>query len=70
MVEGLLRNGRSAGHVLVGGVGAGADQADLQLLRPAVRLDGVLELAEGSSKIGGEGTVDVRLELREVLRDL
>ena len=66
VVESVLGNGGRTAHVLVRGVGARADQTDLELLRPAVGLDGILELADGSGKIGGEGTVDVGLELRKV----
>lgn len=66
VVESVLGNGSGTAHVLVRGVGARADQTDLELLRPAVGLDSILELADGSGKIGGEGTVDVGLELRKV----
>lgn len=45
---------------------ARADEGDLELIRPAVLLDGVLELGEGSSKVRSVGTVDVGLELGEV----
>jgi hypothetical protein len=66
VVESVLGNGSGTAHVLVRGVGARADQTDLELLRPAVGLDSILELADGSGKIGSEGTVDVGLELRKV----
>lgn len=66
VAEGVLSDGGSTAHVLVGGVGARADETDLELLRPAVGLDGLLELADGSGKIGGEGTVDVGLKLAQV----
>lgn len=66
MSHGILSNGGSAGHILIGGVGARADQTDLDLLRPAVGLGNLLELADGSSQIGGEGTVDVGLEGVEI----
>jgi hypothetical protein len=66
VVHGILCDGGSTGHVLVRGVGARADQTDLELLGPVVGLDGLLELADGSGQIRGEGTVDVGLELREV----
>jgi len=66
VVESVTGNGSGTGHVLVRGVGARADKTDLHLLGPAVGLDGLLELTDGSGKIGGEGTVDVRLELGEV----
>jgi len=66
VVESVLGNGSRAAHVLVGGVGARADKTDLEVLGPAVGLDGILELADGGGKIGSEGTVDVGLELGEV----
>jgi hypothetical protein len=66
VVESVLGNGSGTAHVLVRGVGARADQTDLELLGPAVGLDGILELADGGGKIGSEGTVDVGLELRKV----
>ena len=66
VVESVTGNGGGTGHILVGGVGARTNQTDLELLGPLVGLDGLLELGEGSSQIGGEGTVDVRLELIQV----
>lgn len=69
MVESVLGNGGGTAHVLVRGVGAGADQTDLEFLGPAIGLDSLLELADGSGKIGGERTVDVGLELGEVNLD-
>jgi len=69
VVQSLLGNGSRAGHILVGGVGAGADQTDLELGGPVVGNDSLLELAEGSGKIGGEGTVDVGLQGVEVNLD-
>lgn len=67
--HGILRDRGRAGHVLVRRVGARADQTDLELFRPLVGLDSLLELADGGGKIGGEGTVDVGLKLREVNLD-
>ena len=64
----LTSDGSSAGHILVRRVGARTDQRNLQLLRPAVLLDSVLELRERGSKVRGERTVDVRLELGQVLQ--
>lgn len=66
VVESVLGNRGGAAHVLVRGVGARADKTDLEVLGPAVGLDGILELADGGGKIGSEGTVDVGLELGEV----
>lgn len=66
VVKGVTSDGGGTGHVLVGGVGARTDQTDLELLRPLVGLDGLLELGDGSGKVRSEGTVDVRLELGKV----
>ena len=66
VVESVLGNRRSPAHVLVRGVGAGADQTDLQLLRPLVGLDGLFELRNRGGKVGRERTVDMGLELRQV----
>lgn len=66
VVESVLGDGGGTAHVLVGGVGARADKTDLEVLRPAVGLDGLFELADWGGKIGSEGTVDVGLELGEV----
>lgn len=66
VVQSVAGDGSSTGHILVGGVGARADQTDLELLGPLVGLDSLLELGDGSGKIGSEGTVDVGLELIEV----
>lgn len=67
--HGILGNGGGSLHILVRGVGARADKTDLDLKGPSV-LDGdILELGDGGGKIGGEGTVDVRLESVEVNLD-
>lgn len=50
----------------VGAVCAGSNQADLEVFRPVVGLDSLAELGDGGGQIGGEGTVDVRLELGKV----
>ena len=63
----LLGNGSRASHVLVRRVRARTDEADLELLGPVVRLHRLFELADGSGEIGSERTVDVGLELRQVL---
>jgi hypothetical protein len=65
---GLLGNGSRSRHVLVGRVGARSDKTDLELLGPVVVLDGLGELGNGGREIGSEGTVDVGLELRQVLQ--
>jgi hypothetical protein len=64
---GLGSDGSRSGHVLVRRVGAGSDKTDLKLGGPVVVLDGLGELGDGGGEIRGEGTVDVGLELGEVL---
>jgi hypothetical protein len=64
---GLGSDGSRSGHVLVRRVGAGSDKTDLELGGPVVVLDGLGELGDGGGEIRGEGTVDVGLELGEVL---
>ena len=66
VVESILGDGSSTRHILVRRVGARANQTDLELLGPAVGLDSLLELRDGSSQVRGEGTVDVGLELGQV----
>lgn len=68
VVERLLDDVGRAGHVLVGGVGARADETDTDIVGPAVLLGLLSELGDGGSEIGGEGAVDVGLQLGEVLR--
>ena len=63
----LLDDRDGARHVLIRRVGAGANQANLELRRPAVLLNSLLELRDRGSQIGSEGTVDVGFELRQVL---
>ena len=63
----FLGNRRRAGHVFVGRVGARANERDLEFLRPVVLLDLFSKLGKRGSQIGGKGSVDVRLELRQVL---
>ena len=67
MVMGLTGDRSSTGHVLVRGVGARADKSDLEFLWPVVLLDSILELRKRSSQVRGEGSVDVGLELGQVL---
>lgn len=66
VVDGVTSDGGSSGHVLVRGVGARADETDLELLGPVVILDGLAELGDGSGQIGSEGTVDMGLKLVQV----
>lgn len=61
VVESITGNGSSAGHILVGGVGARSNETDLELRGPVVFLNGLLELGDGGSKVRGERTVDVWL---------
>ena len=67
MLSSLLSNRCRAGHILVGRVGAGTDEGDLEFLRPVVLLNFFGKFGDGSGKIGGKGTVDVRLELGQIL---
>lgn len=48
---------------------ARTNEGDLELIRPTVFFDDVLELRQRSSQVGCVGTVDVGLELREVHLD-
>ena len=66
MIKGIPGDRGGTGHVLIGGVGARTDETDLELFRPLIGLDSLLELGDGGSKIGSEGTVNVRLQLRQV----
>jgi len=66
VIEGIAGNSSTAVHVLVRGVGAGADEADLELLRPAISLDRLSELRDRRSKIRSERAVDVGLKLVQV----
>ena len=63
---GGLEHALDAGHVLVGAVGAAANEAGRQLLGPVLGLDGLLELGQGGGKVRGERAVDVGLKLGEV----
>lgn len=58
----LLDNVLRALHILVRTVGAAANEASTESLRPALLLDDRLELRERGGEIRGEGTVDMRLE--------
>ena len=66
VVKSVTGNGSGTGHVLIRGVGARTNQTDLEVLRPLVGVDSLLELGYGGSKVRSEWTVDVRLELGEV----
>lgn len=66
VVQGIASDGGRAGHILIRGVGARADETDLELSGPAVLLNSLLELRERGGKIRGERTVDVGLKLAEV----
>lgn len=67
VVQSLLGDRSGAGHILIGRVCARTDQADLQFFRPVVLLDLGSELGQRSGKIWSEGTVDMGLELGQVL---
>eukprot|EP00053_Salpingoeca_punica_P020385 m.211399 g.211399 ORF g.211399 m.211399 type:complete len:843 (+) comp18318_c0_seq1:197-2725(+) len=69
VVQHLLGHAGRALHVLVGGVGAAADEADAELDRPVVLLELLGKLGERVGQIRGEGAVDVRLQRAEVNLD-
>lgn len=58
-IQGLACNTGSALHVLVAGVGAGADEASLQLTRPLVCLQRLCKLRQAVCKIWCEGAIDL-----------
>lgn len=58
--QSLAGHAGSALHVLVAGVGAGADEARLQLRRPLVRLQRLRELAQAVRQVRREGAVDLQ----------
>ena len=62
----LLGDGGGTAHILVGGVGAGADQTVLDLSGPVVLGGGLADLGGEVVEIGGEWAVDTRLELVQV----
>jgi hypothetical protein len=62
----LLDHRGDAAHVLVAGVGAGADEAILHLEWPARLLGGGAQLGDGGGQVGGEGAVHVRLQRAQV----
>jgi hypothetical protein len=64
----LLGDGGDAGHVLVGRVGAAADERGGEGGRVVVGVQEGGEGREWGRKVGGEGAVEVGLELGEVLR--
>mmetsp|Transcript_36260 Transcript_36260/g.102163 ORF Transcript_36260/g.102163 Transcript_36260/m.102163 type:complete len:601 (-) Transcript_36260:497-2299(-) len=64
--EGLLGHGSGPSHVLVRGVGAAPDQPGFELGGPAVFLERLPELGQRPGQVGGEGPVDVGLELAQV----
>jgi len=66
VVSGFLGDESSTRHVLVGRVGAGTDQPNLEFMGPTVLLNLGSELGERSSQVWGKGTVDVGLKLGEV----
>jgi len=67
--RGLLDQVLSTGHVLVRGVGAATYETSSEGLRPLLFADSVGELGQGHRKVGSEGSVDVRLQLRQVDSD-
>jgi hypothetical protein len=69
VVGGLLGDECSARHVLVGRIGAGTDQSNLELMGSTISLNLSSELGERGSQVGRERTVDVGLELGQVNLD-
>lgn len=63
----LANDGRRAGHILVRRVGARTDERNLEFGGPAILLNLACKLRDGGSQIRSEGTVDMGLELREIL---
>ena len=68
--SGLTSDGSSAGHILVRRVGARTDQSNLELNGPVVLLDSLGKLGDRGSQIRSERTVDMGLELGQVLQEL
>jgi hypothetical protein len=68
MISSFTGNGSRSGHILVGGVGARTDETDFELFGPVVLLDLLGEFGNGGGQVRSERTVDVGLQLREVLR--
>lgn len=66
VVKSVASDRGGARHILVRRVGARTDQTNLELLGPAVGLDGLAELGDRGGKIRGEWAVDVGLKLRQV----
>ena len=66
VIGGLLGDESGTRHVLVGRIGTGADQANLELMGPTVLLNLGGELGKWGSQIGRERTVDMGLKLRQV----
>lgn len=68
VISSLLDDGSRASHILVGRVGARTDETNFDFLGPAILLDFLSEFGDRGSQIGCEGTVDMRLKFREVLK--
>ena len=57
--QSLAGHAGSTLHVLVAGVGAGANQACLQLCGPLVGLERLSKLRQAVSQVGREGSIDL-----------
>lgn len=65
-IKGLLTETGATLHVFVRRVGTRSDETGGEVLGPFVLGDGGLEVLDGGAEIGGEGSVQLRLELIEV----
>jgi hypothetical protein len=68
VIRSLLDDRGRAGHVLIGRVGARADETDFKLVGPAILLNLCSKLGDRGGQIGSERTVDMRFELGKVLK--
>jgi hypothetical protein len=66
VLAGLLGDGGGTAHVLVGRVGATADQTGCDLVLPALFADEAGKLAERRREVGSKGSVEVRFEVGKV----
>ena len=64
--ESLACHAGGAREVLVGAVGAAANERGLEVGGPAVLAAGVRKLGQGRGQVGREGAVDVGLQLAQV----
>jgi len=65
-LNGLFGYGRCAGEVFVRRIGTRSDQPPFDLTRPIVLVEAFFHAGQGRVEIGGEGAVEMRLQLVEV----